>query len=102
MMMPGISQAIMADAAVNNKSIFIGVNSVMIQHVQQKMPPQSIGLNLHAAPVINVGNPYSNKKNEAIYSLKVYRGAWPASFWYSSASGSHAALNITFTIKIIM
>ena len=65
-----MNQAIIAEAAVSNKSILIAVNTVTRQHTQQKIPPHNIGLNLQAAPVMKVGNPYSKRKSGEINSLK--------------------------------
>jgi uncharacterized iron-regulated protein len=52
-----MNQAIIADKAVNKRSILIAVYTVITLHTQQKIPPQSMGLNLQAAPVIKVGKP---------------------------------------------
>lgn len=57
MMIPGINQAITAEAAVSNKSILNDVNKVMMQQAQQNNPPQSMALSRVAAPVIKVGIP---------------------------------------------
>ena len=93
-MIPGTSQASIAEAAVSNKSILIDVYTATMQQTQQKMPPHNIGLNLQAAPVINVGNPYNIKKSGATYSLKRKDADFPVIFLYSLAHDPHSPKNI--------
>src|SRR5436190_7236812 len=99
MIMPGTSHASIADAAVNKRSTLIDVYIATIQQTQQKIPPHNIGLNLHAAPVINVGKPYSIKKSGATYSLNRKDAGLPVIFLYSSAHEPHS-LKILLLIKI--
>src|SRR5688572_2295714 len=89
----------MADAAVSNRSILICVYTATIQQTQQKIPPHNIGLNLHAAPVINVGIPYNIKNRGPTYSLKRNDAGLPVIFLYSSAHEPHSP-KILFVIRI--
>src|SRR4051812_13680383 len=98
MMIPGYSQAITAEAAINKKSIFTLVKRVTTQQTQQKIPPQNIGLNLQAAPVINVGKPYNISKSGVLNSRKEV-ALLLVNFPYSTATGSHT-LKITLRINI--
>src|SRR5690242_293994 len=86
--MPGINQAMIADAAVSNRSSLIVVNKAAIQLTQQNKPPHNIGLNRQAAPVIKVGSPYNNRYKGNIYS--------PNLNWVQSARP--AAVSLYFSI----
>ena len=42
---------------------------MITQHTQQSNPPHNMGLNLQAAPVTNVGNPYNIRKRGAEFTF---------------------------------
>src|SRR5687768_2939309 len=100
MMIPGISHAKTDENATSNRSILAPVNTVITQHTQQRSPPHNIGLNLQAAPVINVGIPYNNRNIGLTNSYNWNAERFPDNWLYSSAIGCHCE-PITFTIRII-